>query len=115
MTAPPRNRGQLGGFEPVIHHAATPRPAEVRERESYLSKPPDEHPHPPHPHYDEPQQPSVPPFVSDGFPAADRLANLVRALRARGIEGLPAQSRDSGKDLMEVSDSPSIPPLFKGW
>jgi hypothetical protein len=35
------------------------RPAEVRERESYLSKRPDEHPHRPHPHYDDPREPRL--------------------------------------------------------
>jgi len=32
-------------------HADLCRPAEVREHKTYLSKPPDEHPHRPHPHY----------------------------------------------------------------
>jgi len=32
-------------------HADLCGPAEVREHKTYLSKPPDEHPHRPHPHY----------------------------------------------------------------
>jgi hypothetical protein len=42
------------------------RPAEVRERDSYLSKPPDEHRHRPHPHYEEPPPPPEPQYVPPG-------------------------------------------------
>ena len=44
------------------------RPAEMRERELYLSKPTDEHPHRPHPHYDEPQSVGPPPPPQPDFP-----------------------------------------------
>ena len=44
---------------PDLLRADRCRPAEVREPESYLSKPPDERPHRPHPHYDEPREPRL--------------------------------------------------------